>query len=433
MRTDGPSKAAFAQSQFGRNPAFCGGHLGGLHGFWVVVPTEGVSGGPPKLGGRPLPCSPPVRGPSFPLRKSRTRSDRALSANFLIHPTVERVRLQAPRSGDALVSSAHFEEPAVVLNQPTEPLLSLRLTGVAVEDGGIPLGRFGAFAAALDRALRRIGVNHLRANCPPATAEEQSLASAACQLRLSATKRGSFVLECAQPTVAPADYSNFAAQAVEYLVDGVAALADDETPLPAVFDDDVVRAYEVMGRVFKHGVDRVEFASIVCDRRRSVSFDSASIGKLKKRRAEKRALAREVVGRLQMADLDEARRRCRVTPQVGEPVDCEFPPELAAMVSGHLGRFVRVLGVGFAPDGSAQRVRLQISSLQPMFDSTGRVAESSGLYAPGLSPRSGLRPGELPPPQPAAGRDLWTDDGDFEAFLTAVRSARSESAPPSAP
>jgi hypothetical protein len=170
--------------------------------------------------------------------------------------------------------------------------------------------------------------------------------------------------------------------AFEKFLNGLTAITSSHEGLPAGFDTGVLLAVRDAGRIFDHGIDRVDFTLGHRAEPLRARYDRDGYNRIQARIVGPRHNQRMIEGRLVMADFKERGARVRVHPSGGEPVVCLFDESLRDEVFRSILRFVRVTGEATV-DAVTNRIgSIRISNIERLEAREDEVQEVLPTGAP---------------------------------------------------
>jgi hypothetical protein len=174
-------------------------------------------------------------------------------------------------------------------------------------------------------------------------------------------------------------------EAFEKFVQGLGYVTSDGDTYPPGYDAGVLLAIRDAGRLFDHGVDRIEF---LLDQRKQplkAQYNREGYTRIQKRIVGPQLNKRSIEGRLLMADFKERGSRLRVHPSSGEPVICLFDESLRDEVYRNILHFVRVTGEAKEDPISRKIVSVAISDIERIEAKEDQATEilPSGAPLPG--------------------------------------------------
>jgi len=145
---------------------------------------------------------------------------------------------------------------------------------------------------------------------------------------------------------------------------------------------------------------------------------------------------RTVEGRLLMADFRYRAERCRIHPPLGEPINCKFPESLEDAVYENLRGYVRLSGETQEDSTTGRIVSINVVDIEPLaVKEEGKEFETitaeqfwTERSLEQLAVEQEVNPVRRLEDVLGKGADLWKDDEDFAAFLTATKGLPAEGA-----
>lgn len=279
--------------------------------------------------------------------------------------------------------------------------------------------------SALERAaLVLVGQQAARTGRRPRFVEE------AARLQVVGLHPGSVVLQL-QLDQAQANWVNvqLGQAAARAVVQGLVDLPTREV-LPPGWDVGVASSLRELGLLFRRGAERIDLAMESDGETTSAQLVPEYLERVAAWLTRTTAGPYTVEGRLLMADFAEWRRRCRVYPPFGSPVECVFEEAMAPAILDALTRYVRVTGEA-EPDPASGRIRqLRIADLEVLEAETLFPGHEHPFWEPldlmETSARHGIRPLRGPEELRA---DIWQSERELEEFLAEVYAFRSQHPP----
>lgn len=321
--------------------------------------------------------------------------------------------------------------------------LLVRLSGPGVREGRILLRDLVKFGRDLESALNRVAVT-MRSSTHDA-GEPVSVRSAVravrplCSLEVVAMESGSFQLgldihrdpEPLQGAFAFETDAKLGEEALGALIEGLDGLGTASAGLPRGYDLGVLAAWRDTARLFDHGIERVEFdLDTPTTGSRKAVFDDGVLRRVVTRIQGPVTKLRTIEGRLLMADFKAKPPKCRVHPQTGDPVRCEFDEALSEVVKEHLRAFVRVTGEA-QEENSGKVLRLRVADIEPLSVATdvGSLDADEFWEAKSveqLAAEQGIEPVQDLLALVGSASSLWGSDEDFERFVAGIYERRHE-------
>jgi hypothetical protein len=305
---------------------------------------------------------------------------------------------------------------------PPDPVLRLIVNGPLVGQARIPLSELAELAEGVQQAVRQIGLV-IQTGSSRVAGKLSASVEAATRLELVGLTEGSASLAVDFPVGIPRPFAglDLGALAVDSLVTGIESLGSGG-PSPDDWDDGVYRAVSKVNRALdRGGVSNVAFTT---RSKRTGSYTKA-VGERVKRRLERDQPMEfvEVVGRLMMVDFHADKRRCRIEPPRGRPVECTYPLDLRNDLRDLAQMYVRADGYAeMRPDGGVQR--LSILRLSPVSTPAGVAAESAPRTIDSLVQEQ--EPSHFETAREFVDPRLWSGEEEVDAFLAWVDDARNQ-------
>ncbi len=251
--------------------------------------------------------------------------------------------------------------------------LEIRFDGESVGPGKIPVSHLLHFLPNLFNVFYRVGLSlqgeteGLRRGRPPKSVSDE------LDMELVSLREGSpaavlgFVRRTSQPALLGMDFGH---EILRKTLDGLTEIQENgiDTPLPAGYDEGVLKAWHDAGRIFEKGVDQVSFSLDGKESLVEVSFNRTGASRIQERIRVPEVKVGYVEGRLLMADFKETRLYCRVHPSFGEPVTCEFDESKKKSVLENMLKFVRVVGHATESSTTGRITHIEIDEIECLED-----------------------------------------------------------------
>ncbi|HWO71022.1 MAG TPA: hypothetical protein VNP94_09750 [Actinomycetota bacterium] len=292
---------------------------------------------------------------------------------------------------------------------------------IAVDDLVVLVGQVQRAVERIALVLR--GEQGVRPGRRPREVEELT------RLALVALRPGSVTLELdLAEAQRPFEAVDVGRRAIERLLEGVAVLADGQSP-PAGWDAGVLLAVKEVGTLLRRGVERVDLEAPVGGVRRRARLEPQSIEAISRLVREPVRNLRTVEGRLLMADFKETATRCRIHPPMGPPVECTFDEAHRQAVLDALTRYVRVSGEAEVEESTGRIRLLAIADLE-ILDLVPQGAAVYPFWEPVELDELARIQGVGPVSDPRSlAAPIWESDEELERFLDEThRARRSETA-----
>ncbi|GGN71420.1 hypothetical protein GCM10010112_38770 [Actinoplanes lobatus] len=284
--------------------------------------------------------------------------------------------------------------------------LVIKATGPVTEGGRLPLSELARLAGGLQASLERIALSISGNTTRPGRRPREIVD--AVRLDFVGFHEGSAVLHVARTGQLALD--DLLGSSLDALEAGVNSLQRDPLTLPPHFTPQVVNGIrDLTGGISASNVTRIEFR-----RSGTVRFtiDETLQQAVRSIQTESVQQAVTVVGRLHMGDFSPAGLRCRIDTYAGS-VLCDFTRNLRDSVLDAMDQMVMAEGTGeFDPNGTSVHV-LHLARLEVLDSARPRSLDS-------LAREQGIRP--LTSADELSGPPIE----DFDEFLTAIRSARTD-------
>jgi len=227
------------------------------------------------------------------------------------------------------------------------PFFVIKLEGPGVKPGRVRLEDFLRLGQEMLRAVERVAlVLQGSAESQRAGRRPQDI-RAAVSLDVVGVTHGSpsavirFERSDTQLAIPDADLG---LQAFEKFLQGLRVVTSGGDAYPSGYDAGVLLAVRDAGRLFDHGVDRIEFTLNHRAEPLRALYHRDGYARVQQRIIGPQLNKRTIEGRLLMADFKEGGSRLRVHPSSGDPVICLFSDSLRDEVYRSILHFVRVTG-----------------------------------------------------------------------------------------
>jgi hypothetical protein len=290
--------------------------------------------------------------------------------------------------------------------------LSIHMVGAAADDGTLPLAELARIAGGFQASLDRLSLAIQGRAVGPGRRSAEIVG--AVQLAITALESGSVTLCLTRTGQGVIDGDRIFDSTLSALAGGIRGITENPDHLPEYFTAPLVNGLrDLAGGVGPGKLTRIE---IVRSGRVLCSIDDAFRRAVTQLEISCETTDATIVGRLHMGDFSPASLRCRVDSYAGS-ILCDFDAELKDTVLDAMDRMVMVSGTAqLQPDGSTIRT-LHMTALEALHSarsrSLGELAAAQGI-------------GVLTSADELAGESI--PDEDFQRFLHAVDSARSDEA-----
>ena len=309
-----------------------------------------------------------------------------------------------------------------------ESLLNLLFEGESILEGRILWNDLAQFVSSLDSAIQRI-INVLETGTGVRIGRPTKAFQALTALEVTVVGSGSFMLGLnlrrGQDFLPGFDLG---VQAISRLVQGLRTIEHD--PLPVGFDLGVLMALREAGHIFDRGIETVHLDSGTEIPQPRATFARNTHQHIVSRLQTLEQAWAEAEGRLLMADVREDSLRCRLHPSAGQPLLCSFPEDMAADIMRNLRHFVRIRGEATTEPATGRIRSFTIRDLEsieePAETTEVTVTLSSSFWQARSFDDLALEQGVYPIENWESITGGWPEDADFETFLEAIRSSRSE-------
>jgi hypothetical protein len=326
----------------------------------------------------------------------------------------------------------NHEEKIKLMNKT---ILTVHLEGPAVKEGRIALRdlvHFGRqFQISLERTARVLsGQVSVQRGQPPVDLRWT------CALDVIALQEGSFSLTMElHRTQSMFPGFDLGEQALEHLIEGLEVVRSPGHELPMGYDLGVLVAWRDLGRLFDHGIERLNFDLHTPRVQCRVVHDYA----LHRRVVERieGPLEDQIVreGRLLMADLKESGLRCRLHPPAESPIHCSFDEAMTEEIINSLRHYVRIRGPAEIDPLTGRVRKMEIRGLEILdWDEEKAVpVETRAVAEPGLfwagydvatlAEEQGVQPVQN---MDDLWGDFWPEDESVDVFIETIRRWRRE-------
>lgn len=309
-----------------------------------------------------------------------------------------------------------------------QPLIRLRFEGTAIRNNTILFDDLSTFVSNISIAIDRLVQKLLQKDISIRRGRPPKAIQILSALEIVSVRKSSFSMGLdlrRNGQLFPG--WDVGEQAVHILMCGLETMQGDGQ-LPEEYDTGVMIALRDAGRVIDRGIDKVSLNSAsTLGRKRAIYTLPVRQGIVS--RLQKLEYGYAVVeGRLLMLDVEEDKLVCRIRPSTGDPVLCKYDEELTELVMKNIRQFVQIKGEATYDSSTGRIASMHVRDLESIDESVGigitQLPISSfwkGESFDELATAQGVYPiddiGKL-------SRD-WPEDTDFNAFLEAVRSART--------
>ena len=254
-----------------------------------------------------------------------------------------------------------------------DSILTIRFDGAGVGPGKIPVSHLLRFLSNFNKVLHRTGrvlqgdAESLRRGQPP-----QRITSEV-ELELVSLSPGSRAAVLAFDRVQQHlnfPGMDFGLQILESAIGGLEMVQrqNAKNTYPAGYDTGVLMAWRDLGKLFSHGIDKIEFTLTHSQKAAQTSLTPQGVIQIKERITGPQVNIREIEGRLLMADFKEDGTRFRVHPSAGDPVLCLFDEEKKDEVLENILQYVRVVGEAREDPVSRKIAEIKIHDIERLDD-----------------------------------------------------------------
>lgn len=309
-----------------------------------------------------------------------------------------------------------------------QPLLRLKFEGAAIRDNTILFDDLSTFVSnisiAIDRLVQKLLQKDvsIRRGRPPKTIQILSA------LEIVSVKKGSFSMGLdLRRNGQQFPGWDLGEQAVDVLMLGL-RIMQKNGELPEEYDTGVMIALRDAGRVIDRGINKVSLNSVsALGRKRAIYTLPVRERIISHLQKLERGYA-VVEGRLLMLDVEEGKLVCRIRPSAGEPILCRYNEDLAELVMKNIRQFVQIRGEATYDLTTGRITSVNIRDLEAIDELAGigisRLPISSFWKGESFDELATAQ-GVYPVDDISKLSTDWPEDTDFDAFLEAVRSART--------
>jgi len=307
-----------------------------------------------------------------------------------------------------------------------EPVLIIRVKGKATEGGRIGLHdliRLGNNVQTAVERVARVLVGQADSRRP---GRKPSEIAQSCALEVVALNQGSFAIAFDLPNE-KFETMHLGVEAVEKLFEGLDQIGTNGEALPSGYDAGVLHTLRDMGRILGRGIDMIEAESRTQRLRKTFSFTNQTRQRIIERIRGPVSNLRSIEGRLLMADFQQRAEQCRIHPALGDPIRCRFDESLEQTVYDYLRSQVRVTGETTEDPNTGRISSITITDIEPVTlegaepDSVSPDAFWQDKSLEELAVEQAVSPITRLEDIWGAGSDLWENDGDFDAFVSATK------------
>ncbi len=325
-----------------------------------------------------------------------------------------------------------------------ESILSVRFDGTGVGAGRIPVSHLLRFLSNFNKVLHRTGrvlqgdTESLRRGQPP-----QRIASEV-ELELVSLTHGSPAAVLSFDRVQQHlnfPEMDFGLQILESAIGGLETVQRKNAnyTFPEGYDTGVLMAWRDLGKLFGHGIEKIEFTLSHSQKPVQASLTPEGVAHIKDRIKGPQVNIRVIEGRLLMADFKEDGTRFRVHPSTGDPVLCLFDEEQKDEVLENILQYVRVVGEAREDPVSRKIAEINIHDIERLDELQNEATDLLPRGTP-ISQSFWNSPtfqelARTQNVQPMADVRVlfgtWPDDEDdgFEASIDELRHRRAETGP----
>ncbi len=317
-------------------------------------------------------------------------------------------------------------------NKKKEVPLRVRFHGPGVQEGRILLADLVKFGRQLQSAVDRVArvLSGESASLRPGRSPEHI--RSACALEVVALEQGSFEIALDfRRDRAALPGMDMGEATLEKLLAGIKGVASEEDALPTGYDEGVLAAWREAGAVFGHGVELIDFQLRTSTAQLDTAYDTVVHRRVVQRIHGPVHNRRTIEGRLLMADFKEARLKCRIHPQVGGSVECDFDESLEEAIYDNLRSFVRITGEAEEDPETSRIKRLRVADIEPLeVETKTQIVTAEEFWreqtVEELADEQGIAAHQHLHALIGAGAELWEDDEDLEDFVNSIYERRRE-------
>lgn len=223
--------------------------------------------------------------------------------------------------------------------------LDIHLVGAAVKSHSVSVDDFVRLVQNVQLAVKRLG-QRIAGQQGKKSGRMIKDVEAACSLQVLAISKGSVSVSLGLPPP-PAQgnlFGDTGDRALGRFIDGMLLLEKSTSEWPAEFEPAVLDPILEVGRVLKHGVQRIEFRHGLRGHRRVVRYTQKLRDKIERKIQSPTPEQISLTGFLLEVDFKD--KTAEIHPTLGEVVRISFPAELEDIVLEGAKRQVRVIGLG---------------------------------------------------------------------------------------
>lgn len=260
-------------------------------------------------------------------------------------------------------------------------VLEVHLDGPAVKGHRISVDDFGRLIHNIQLATKRLG-QRIAGQEGKRVGRLLKDVEASCSLQVVALKPGSVRVHLGLPPQPsqPSMFGDTGVLALERLLDGLEMLDRSDDEWPTDFDPAVTDPVLELGRILKHGVEKIQFKfGTRSGQPRKTTYTSKLREKIEKRISAPTHQQFPLVGFL--LEIDFKDRTAEVHQTLGRVVKVSFPEAMDDIVLEGAKRQVKVIAIGDKDDtgriGNVEAVHLEICDSTPR---GSRVLEQSPRF-----------------------------------------------------
>lgn len=321
------------------------------------------------------------------------------------------------------------ERPAMKRTGSRVPLL-VQLVGAGVKRGRLGLSDLLQLGKHFQHALVEVACALAAQDSVAWKGLGAGVIRSSCALEVVAFDEGSFsvALDLQRPQTR-LDGLDLGERALESLVAGLGLLQNSAHDAPAPFGPEVLAELRHVGRLFSHGIDRIDVSLHTRLQRVKATFDRSTFDRVLRLIERPSEHTETIEGRLLMADFNEPRTRCRIHPSVGDAILCSFDPPVMEEVQDNLRSYVRATGESQRDPSSGRIVHFRIMNIDPLeVETAAATIGGTEFWQEKTVDTLAHEQGVVIPQQVedliGRGADLWEDDADFDEFLSGIYERR---------
>ena len=309
-----------------------------------------------------------------------------------------------------------------------EPLLRLKFEGKAIRNNTILFDDLSTFVSNISIAIDRLVQKLLQKDVSTRRGRPPKAVQILSALEIVSIRKGSFRMGLdLRRNGEQFPGWDVGEQAVDILMLGLKTMQKNGH-LPEEYDTGVMIALRDAGRVIDRGINKVSLNSVSASGKKRAIYTPPIRERIISHLRKLEHGYAIVEGRLLMLDVEEGKLICRIRPSTGEPILCRYNEDLAQLVMKNIRQFVQIRGEAAYDLTTGKITSINIRDLEAIDELAGigisRLPISSFWKGESFDELATVQ-GVYPIDDISKLSTDWPEDTDFDAFLEAVRSART--------